>query len=204
MRYVDLKQKLNKLRVFSTQDILLWDENFRLGNLDRWEKEEKIIQLKRGWYIFGDAILTEKDLWLISNRIYQPSYVSLESALSYYGVIPEGVRQVSGITTNKTATFENNIGVFNYASIKTDLNFGYGIIEYENQGIKLAHIEKALLDLFYLRSDIQDVEDLEMLRLNKDIINEKLSEQRFRQYLEIFSSPRIERLVKLLDQYLDA
>lgn len=204
MKYDELYKNLRALTVFSTQDVLLWEKDFRLANLDRWQNEGKISQLRRGWYIFTDTDYNEKTQWLIANRIYSPSYVSLESALSYYGVIPESVKQVTSVTTNKTATFENKLGGFQYYSIKEELNFGYTLLKHEDQNVKIAYLEKAILDLFYLRPDIKTILDIEAMRLNTPLLVESLDQNRLNQYSSVMNSPKLNKLVIALKRYLNA
>ncbi len=116
MNYLDFKNRLSPHIIFSTNDIEFYFPKFNRMNLVRWQQSNLIIKLRNEWYCFQESIVEEKFLFSISNKIYQPSYVSLESALSYYGIIPEGVFMIQGISTLKTnnsatqkATFNTNI-----------------------------------------------------------------------------------------------
>lgn len=64
----------------------------------------------------------------ISNCLYRPSYISLESALSHYNFIPEGVYTIQNISTRKTILYETPIGSFQYRNIKPGVFFGYHVI----------------------------------------------------------------------------
>ncbi len=75
--------------------------------------------------MFTDTPLNEETLFLIANKLYAPSYVSFEMALSYYGLIPEGVYAITSATSKKTATFQTPIGKFSYRTLKPQLFFGY-------------------------------------------------------------------------------
>jgi len=87
------------------------------------------------------------------NFIYSPSYLSLETALNYYSIIPDVPFAITSVTLNKTKTFRTrNYGVFSYNSIKSDLFFGFkSILVGKNYSYNIALPEKALFDYFYLR-----------------------------------------------------
>ena len=79
------------------------------------EDEGKIIRLKRGLYVaspeFSDKRLS---INLIANHLYGPSYVSCQSALAYYGLIPERVYGVTSMTMKHSRKFTNSFGTFDY------------------------------------------------------------------------------------------
>lgn len=82
------------------------------------EHEGEIIRLKRGLYIVSPDISKQLlSVELIANHIYGPSYVSMETALRYYGLIPEQVYTIRSMTTNRSKKFENTIGNFEYISV---------------------------------------------------------------------------------------
>ena len=77
------------------------------------EKQGQILRLKRGLYVLSPDVsgeLLQREL--IANHIYGPSYVSMESALRHYGLIPESVYAVKSMTTKRSRSFENAIGRF--------------------------------------------------------------------------------------------
>lgn len=106
-------------------------------------------QVKKGLYIVGPAISKIKpEPFLIANHILGPSYISLESALSYHGLIPERVYTITSVTTKATRKYITPLGTFTY--IKLPLPFySYGIRSMEiapQQRIMIASPEKAILD----------------------------------------------------------
>ena len=105
MYFQDFKAQLKDFQIFSISDIRKADPRFYPARLSEWQKKGYIKKLRRGYYIFADAILNEAALFLIANRLYMPSYVSFESALSYYGLIPEGVYSVTSACGKKTSSF---------------------------------------------------------------------------------------------------
>ncbi len=126
-------------------------------------------------------------LW-IANRIYQPSYISLESALSYYDLIPEAVYTITSLTSNKTISFDTSEGNYSYRHIKPSIFFGYQVLEWQGFPIKMAELEKVILDYLYLNTNIKIEQDFDGLRLNAEKIIEQWSEDRFNEYLVLFDS----------------
>ena len=112
-------------------------------------KAETIIRVKKGLYVFGPRIrrrpLCKETL---ANLIYGPSCISLEYALSYYGLTPERVETITSVTPKKNKQFDTGIGRFSYKHID-QLAFPHGIdqIWIDNEHpVLMATREKALCD----------------------------------------------------------
>ena len=164
-----------------------------------------IVQLKNGVYAFKDwASMPGVDL-IAANHIYRPSYVSLHSALSYYGMIPEFVAHITSVTTVKTARFSNELGTFDYRHIKTELFWGYQSIDSISQRkILVALPEKALLDLLYLSPSLKSEDDMLQLRLDEDFMASEFDVNQARMYLGRFHSKALnQRFNLLLKAYLN-
>lgn len=119
----------------------------KIANL---EHDGKIIRLKKGLYVVSpDTSLKLLSVELIANHIYGPSYVSMESALRYYGLIPEQVYTVRSMTTNRSKKFENSIGYFEYITTNKDYySIGIKLETVENEyTFLIATPEKALCDM---------------------------------------------------------
>jgi len=113
------------------------------------EKSDKIIRLKKGLYVVS-AKVSEKllSMELIANHIYGPSYVSMESALRYYGLIPESVFTTRSITTKHSRIFVNTLGKFEYLQCpKAYFSIGISQEIKGNTAFLIASPEKALCDL---------------------------------------------------------
>ena len=116
----------------------------------RWlEKHDEIIRLKRGLYVVnpeitGKALSTE----LMANHIYAPSYVSMSTALRYYGLIPETVYEMQSVTIKHARTFDTPYGRFTYTTISSEA-FHIGVCSINNgdYAFMIATPEKALCDL---------------------------------------------------------
>jgi len=157
MKYIDLYKKLeeNRLYLFSTQDLscLFPEEKKEIlrQQIHYWKKRNWIRVLKNGLYeIIYPESKNIPDLFL-ANKLYSPSYVSLETALSIYNIIPEVAFGVTSITTKPTRELNNFHGFFRYRSIRTRAFIGYRIIEENKFKIKIAEPEKAFADYVYFK-----------------------------------------------------
>jgi len=191
MKFLELKSELKDFTIFSLNEIKNIEPGFYRRRLNEWQDKGYIKKVVREYYIFSDLKLSEEILFKIANRIYLPSYISLESALSYYHLIPESVYGITSISTRKTYHFVTSIGEFIYRSLKPSLFFGYDLMKFQEKYLKMACIEKALLDYFYLHSDIETEQDFESLRINKEMFFEKMNEEKLMNFLEKFNQKKL-------------
>lgn len=112
------------------------------------EEAAEIVRLKKGLYVL-DSHVSEKPyvMPLLANHIYGPSYVSMETALRYYGLIPEGVYSTISLTTGVARNYKNKIGMFRYVHCDKGY-FPIGITIGNEGGVSflIASREKALCD----------------------------------------------------------
>ena len=122
--------------------------------VSEWCAKGYLIQLKRGVYTLKDEDRSVHfSRFFLSNQLYAPSYVSLESALGFYNMIPEGVFAVTAVSSKKTQTFETDLGLFSYHHIK--LNYFNDYISQKDefgQTFSIATPERALVDLLYFKT----------------------------------------------------
>jgi len=191
MKFLELKNELNDFLIFSLNEIRVIDPNFHRRRLNEWQDKGYIKKVIRGYYIFSDLQLSEEILFKIANRIYLPSYVSLESALSYYHLIPESVYGITSISTRRTYHFKTSIGEFTFRTVKPKLFFGYNLMNYKEHYLKMASIEKVLLDYFYLHPDIETEQDFDSLRINKEMFFEQMDEKKLMGFLGRFNQKKL-------------
>lgn len=203
MQYIELKEKLGGYAVFSLQDIKKVDKTFYRSRLNEWQNKGYIRKLRRGYYIFADQILNEAVLFSIANKIYAPSYISLEMALSYYGLIPESVYGITSAATNKTNHFKTEVGEFIYRRLKPQLMFGYQIISVGEVSFKIAEMEKAILDFFYINAHLQNEADFAELRINVEEVRTKLDGEKIIKYLSSFNNKSLERRINKFLKYIN-
>jgi predicted transcriptional regulator of viral defense system len=197
---------LGPYRVFSIRDVRKLFPEMNLMNLVRWQKKGYIIKIRNGWYCFNDTESSENIDWLAANLIYDPSYVSLHAALSYYGLIPEAIYETTSITTRKTNRFATPLGDYSYHHVKHDVfSFGQTLIQMDGErsltgkgrNIVMAAPEKALLDLFYIHSQYKTEKEMEHIRLDEAMLKEILNEK-FYSYLERYTNRALEDRVNTM------
>lgn len=120
-------------------------------------KSGELVSLRRGLYLPGPesgSPLPSK--FLIANHLRGPSYVSLESALYHWGMIPERVFEVSSVTLKSTKTYKTEIGTFSFQHLDSPY-YSFGIQRVEFSPLQMALVatpEKALCDKIILTSGI--------------------------------------------------
>ena len=148
---VQTKLKKAGLKLFSVLDYqrILEVKNYNnaRSNISRYIKLGIIQKACKGLYFLIDNLPHEFE---IANKIYQPSYISFETALSFYGIIPETIYEVMSTTSRTTRGFNVNNIKYSYKKIKKDCFNGYKPIKIKNATILIAEPEKALVDYLYL------------------------------------------------------
>jgi len=202
MQYIELKESLKEFTIFSLADIERIDSNFYRRRLNEWQDKGYIKKIIKGYYIFSDLELSENILFEIANRIYSPSYISFEMALSYYHLIPESVYGITSASTRRTYKFKTPIAEFSYRTIKHNLFFGYNLINYGHKCFKIASIEKAILDYFYINPDIKEDSDFAGIRINKDIFLKQVNKKKLYKFLEKFAQKTLAKRIKCFLEYI--
>ena len=116
-------------------------------------KSGELIRVRKGLYVFGNERSSQPPSRLsVANLVYGPSYVSLQSALSFHGLIPEGVYETTSVTPKRNKRFNTPLGVFSYRYLRSKL-YPVGVTQYytaQGHGILIASPEKALADMLWL------------------------------------------------------
>jgi len=205
MHYLDFRDKIKSLPGFSLNDIRKIDPSFHKRQLMDWLQRGYIRPFAGEYYLLADQQMDGSLRFMLANRLYEPSYISLESALAYYQIIPESVLSVTSISSRKTKQFESDWGILYYRSIKPLLMFGYEVVETApNRKYAIARLEKAVLDYLYLNSHISSVEDFEGLRWDRDVLLPAVGSDRFRNYQNIYNKKALDKRVYQLMRYLNA
>lgn len=178
---LQVKRKLNKrgLKVFSPEDIAnMFDTSYDTARkfIYRYIDKGVFAKLRQKQYILSDNKPHE---FLAANKMYQPSYVSFESALSYHHIIPESIYTVTSATTKPKREF-SAIGLeFVYYKIKQRAFNGYKPFEIDNEKVLIATKEKALTDYLYFVS-------LGKKELNERIELDKISQDKLENFVNSF------------------
>lgn len=180
MDFQTFRLKAKDYPVFKYVDLLKWfpndNEQTIKQNLKSWVKKELLERIIKGIYKLKETEI--KDELLLASYFDENSYISLESALSFYGMIPEYPYSITSVTTKKTKKFRTGYGIFSYRKIKSDLFFGFKLITGNNYLYRLATPEKALFDFIYLnQKEIKTPDYFKEMRLSlsNDISWKKLS-----------------------------
>ncbi len=199
MNILEFKEKFYELACFNINQIYAWQPDFDRNNLTRWVKKGYLVRLRQGYFTFPEYKKNPDFSLFIANRIYRPSYISLHSALAFYGMIPEAVFQTTSVTSLKTTFFKNDFGEFSYKSLAENLMFGYDLRPMEgDKTILFATPEKALLDLLYLYPFYNNKTELEELRLDEDFMHEDLNKDLLVDLTGKFHNNALLQRVKLL------
>jgi predicted transcriptional regulator of viral defense system len=201
----EFESRIRALPTFNLNDVRKLDPGFHRQQLNYWHNQGYIKPLAGGYYILADRAIDEAYLFTVANKIYEPSYVSLESALAYYQVIPETVLGVTSVSSRKTKQYDTIWGVFGYRSVKSQYMIGYQVIENgPGYKFKIAYLEKAVLDYLYLHSEIQSMADFEGLRWNRTQLHDLLDQSIFTRYVMLFNKRALENRVNQFMEYLNA
>lgn len=203
MKYINFYQKLkDAYPILSRKDInKVVGEDILDTQLSSWVKKSLLVKPRRDIYLLKDN--ENVDRFLLANKLFEPSYVSLESALFYYGLIPDVVAAVTSVTSKKTRRFDFNNQLFLYQKIKSNLFFGYGEIKTGEWGFLLASPEKAILDYFYLNfSRLKSTDSWDELRIDKKTYKAIIKRPKLFKYLRIFDLNKFEKIIKQFDKYI--
>lgn len=202
-RSIETVREFVKGEIFSDTDLAAAfpDRRIREGRLQRMVKRGEIIRLKRGLFAFsGTYRRAPVSTYYLANILRGPSYVSLESALSFYNLIPEAVYAMTSVTYLRTSSYKTPLGFFSYRLIPKKA-FPYGVTVHEQGTVKflIASKEKALVDKLYLdckQNDFFDVvvnslriaeEDIKALNLKAVAeLSSLYNNKRFSKRIEFF------------------
>lgn len=203
MNFLEFKEKTKEFPLFETRELkLILGKDFSsttLNNLKNWSNKGYITMLRRGLYIVSEA--KEKlDAMALATKIYFPSYVSLETALGYYGIIPEAVFTVTSVTTRKTKEFKTPVGNFSYQKIKKEAFGGFETKKQAGISFNLALPEKALIDFLYLNRNILNGshEQFSSYRFSKDF---KFDTKKLLNFAKVFHNKKVLSLIQDFIKY---
>ncbi len=204
MEFEDLIKQVGKLPVVDTEILLAGiskPESIKV-QISRWQKSGKLIQLRRGLYLLAEPYrkINIYELYLAS-ILTKPSYISLEKALEYHGMIPESVPIYTSVTTKRPGRFETPIGIFDYRHIHVSYFWGYEPVTVNQQTAFMATPEKALLDLFYLKVSTASMDYLEELRLQN---LEQVSLKRLLDSAKRFGKKKVMNAAQMIVNYIQA
>ena len=203
MNYLIFQKAFKDFPVFSVSDIYKKFPDFDSRRLVEWQQKNYLQKIRRGFYCFEDVRRGEYLVFFSANKIWKPSYISLEKALSYYNFIPEQVFTVTSVTTRNTATYSTPIGNFDYKNIKPNLFFGYKLVRMKGITFKIAEPEKLFLDLLYYKK-INSIDEMEAMRFNVALIREMIDVYKLREYQGIIGSRVLDKRIDIFKKLIYA
>jgi len=201
MDFQSFRLKAKDYPLFKYVNLLKWFPNDKeqtiKQNLKSWVKKELLERIIKGVYKLKETEIKEE--FLLASYFDESSYVSLESALSFYGMIPEYPYSITSVTIKKTKKFTTNYGIFSYRKIKSDLFFGFKLIAGDNYLYRLATPEKALFDFIYLnKKEIKNPDYFKEMRLT---LPQDIS---WKNLLSLLSHLKNKVIVSYLKSYADS
>ncbi len=163
---------------FSDCEILNFIEgsaNRRYSLIKRAIAKGEIVHIRRGLYCLAERYRKKPlNLFTVAQRIYGPSYISLESALNYHGWIPEAVHTVTSVTSRRSKMFDTPLGLFDYKKVICDpLFIGVESVANEGENFFMARPLKAVADYIYVyKKDWRGMKPLtDSLRIEEELLN---------------------------------
>lgn len=193
MNYEKFRQTFSKSEYIRLADILLHYPNIDRKQLSRWSEVWLLLHPARGLYVLPERQIDREWMMIFSHGLVNPSYISLEYALSYYGLIPEEAVVITAITTKKTQSYDLGwFGRYRYQSIVERWFVGYSI-----RGLKgratydIATPAKAIVDFLYLHGSYMTSEDFEEWRINTYEVPEQVTPEELRNLASYFRNKRL-------------
>ncbi len=199
MKFEELLALVSDLPAFESS-LLLAGESSRAETqrqLSRWTRADRLIQLRKGLYALAPPFARHKlHPFVIANALVRGSYVSAQSALAHYGMIPEFAPATTSVCASRPATWDTVLGRFEFRHLTRRRLIGYTFMEVApGQRAFVAGPEKALLDLIYLQPGGDAPSYLHELRLqNLDRLNLDTLDQ----LAGRLGSPKLSRAVKVI------
>jgi len=205
MKTIKIKNSL-PLSIFSHEMLYaLLEKSVRNVNdkISNLVKSGELVRLKKGFYTLSEAYLTKSiDLISVANMLYTPSYVSFDYALSYYGMIPERVSEITSATSKNEKLFETPIGRFSYKKVPLKAySLGIDWVYDESEGGKfIATPEKALCDKIRYDRGIGTLTQSGMVEYLKYDLRLEITKPLYAELIEEIATAYRSRNLKTLSQ----
>ncbi len=196
MRYRELYDKFGQQGLFSLNEARAVEPDFYRPRLNEWIKKGYIRKFIRNYYVFSSVSADERFIFSAANRVYAPSYISLQSALAFYGIIPDKPFSVTGLSTRKTKSFSTPFGRLIYRKVAAKHFWGYTIEGEPSTAFMIARPAKALLDLMYLETRLNSAEAIKGLRPDMKRLMEPGLRKELFSGAEKYGNSRVLRVIK--------
>jgi predicted transcriptional regulator of viral defense system len=198
MRFFDFEKRMMKSPVFTSAEAktIFFNSPNILIQVSFWVKKRYIKRVRKGVYVLSQAA-QELDPMLLAEKIYSPSYLSLEFALNYHSIIPDIPGTYTSISTKKTMRYKNEFGNYSYQKIKKDFFTGYVSL---GNNLNLATPEKAMMDYLYFNQSklVAKVDFWRELRIDE---NFSFNRKKIETYKKLFKNKKVSELMDSLLAY---
>lgn len=209
MRAIEnIRQKIEQEVFDYTQLISLLDEYKKPRDvISSLLQNQEIVRIRKGLYIFGALWRRNQiPIELLANLIYGPSFIGLDYALSYYGLIPEKVKTITSITSGRSRSFDTPIGRFSYTQISKE-RFPLGAeIKNSGQGNWLITeplktlADKVWTDKRFKPTSVSTYNSYlyDDLRIDRITLKEYFNIEKLQQIKTVYKSRKIDWLIEFL------
>lgn len=194
MRFLEFQNELRPLLVFNTMDIKKIDKKFNQVNLSIWQERNYINKLAKGLYTFSDYIIQQELLYFAANKIIDPSYISCESALSYYGML-EMEDHIVSVNPIRSHTYSSACCDFKFHKGKPDILKDYVLEKYNQHYFKIASPEKALVDFFFFNPQYQTRSQIENLKFLESESWNKITRFKIKSIANSYGNNKLDRRI---------
>lgn len=196
MQFYDFEEKMKNYPVFTASEArsVFFDQKNIINQIAFWLKKGYLEKIKDGLYILSKA-KNEINPMVLAEKIYEPSYLSLEFALNYYGIIPDIPGTYTSVTSRTTKYFKNRFGNFTYQKIKPEFFTGYETLSEKNVSFNIATPEKALADYLYLNKNKirNDFNFWKEMRIDEDF---KFKRKKLDFYGKLLNNKKVNKLIE--------
>lgn len=201
MDFYDFEEKVKNYPVFTASEVksIFFDQKNITTQVAFWLKKGYLEKIRDGLYVLS-KFKDEINPMVLAGKIYEPSYLSLEFALNYYGIIPDIPGTYTSATSRTTKYFKNRFGNFTYQKIKSDFFNGYETRSEKNISFNIATPEKALVDYLYLNKNkiIPDFNFWKEMRIDEDF---KFKKKKLEFYKRLLNDRKVNKLIESILNY---
>jgi len=201
MDFYDFEEKMKNYPVFTASEArsVFFDQKNIIIQIAFWLKKGYLEKIKNGLYILS-RVKNETNPMVLAEKIYEPSYLSLEFALNYYGIIPDIPGTYTSVTSRTTKYFKNQFGNFTYQKIKPEFFTGYETRSEKNISFNIATPEKALVDYIYLNKNkiSDDFNFWKEMRIDEEF---KFKKKKLGFYTNLLNNKKVNKLIESVLSY---
>ncbi len=201
MEFYYFDKKMNNYPVFTAKEVksIFFDQKNVLNQISFWLKKGYLERIKDGLYMLS-RLKNKINPMVFASKIYDPSYLSLEFALNYYGIIPDIAGTYTSVSSKKTNKFKTPFGIFTYQKVKLEFFTGYETHNERDVSFNIATPEKAIMDYLYLNKHrlSADFNFWKEMRIDEDY---KFKKNKLDLYKELLADKKVNKLINSLLDY---